>query len=92
MIKDKFILCSISTRGRYNTTLPLAIMSVVNQTYPPNKLIIYDDNENPIDVREIQIYQYLFQMLELKGIEFEWVYAQKKRTALQPSNGKYSWI
>jgi hypothetical protein len=67
------VLCSISTRGRYETTLPLALMSVVNQTHRPDKLAIFDDNDNPRDVREIQSYQYIFQMLDEKNIEWEWV-------------------
>lgn len=72
------VLCSISTRGRYETTLPLAIQSVLFQTRPVDKLVIFDDNDPPRDVREIQIYQYLFQMLQLKGIDWEWVFAEKK--------------
>jgi len=75
---SKNILCSISTKGRYDTTLPLAMMSVVNQTLKPDKLIIFDDNDNPIDVREQQVYLYIFQMLDLKGIQWEWVFAEKK--------------
>lgn len=72
------ILCSISTRGRYDTTLPLAIQSVISQTLPPNKLIIFDDNENPIDLRTIQHYQYLFAMLQEKNIKWEVIFGAKK--------------
>lgn len=74
----KEILCSISTRGRYDTTLPLAIMAVANQTLPPDKLIIYDDNDEPKDVRTMSHYNHLFQILRIKGIEWEWAFAQKK--------------
>lgn len=74
----KNILCSISTRGRYDTTLPLAMMSVVSQTMPPDKLIVFDDNVNPVDVREIQHYRYILEMLNQKGIEWEWRYSLKK--------------
>lgn len=77
-IKDKEILCSISTRGRYDTTLPLAIASVITQTLTPNKLVIFDDNENPRDLRETQHYLYLFQMLDMKNIEWEYIFAGKK--------------
>ena len=45
------ILCSISTKGRYHTFLPLAIQSVINQTRKVDLLIIYDDNNEPIDVK-----------------------------------------
>ncbi len=72
------VLCSISTRGRYDTTLPLAIQSVINQTHKVDKLIIYDDNDSPRDLRESQLYNYLFQLLEIKGIKWEVLFAQKK--------------
>ncbi len=72
------ILCSISTRGRYETTLPLAIQAVINQTKRVDKLIIYDDNDQPKDMREVQLYQYLFDIMAIKGIQWEWVYALKK--------------
>jgi len=77
-MSDKEILCSISTRGRYDTTLPLAMMSVINQTKKPNKLIIFDDNDIPKDLREIQHYLYIFQMLDLKGIQWELQFAERK--------------
>lgn len=72
------VLCSISTRGRYDTTLPLAIQSVITQTVPPQKLVIFDDNDDPIDMRTIQTYRYLFMMLELKNIKWQWIYAERK--------------
>jgi GT2 family glycosyltransferase len=75
---DKEILCSISTKGRYDTTLPMAIAAVINQTLKPNKIIIFDDNDEPIDVRETQHYLYLLQMMEATGIKWEWQFALKK--------------
>ena len=72
------ILCSISTRGRYDTTLPMAIQSVITQTLKPNKLVIFDDNDQPKDIREIQHYNYLLQMLDEKGIEWQVIFGQKK--------------
>jgi hypothetical protein len=72
------ILCSISTRGRYDTTLPMAIQSVITQTLKPNKLVIFDDNDIPKDIREIQHYEYLLHMLNEKGIEWSVIFGQKK--------------
>lgn len=72
------ILCSISTKGRYHTTLPLAIMAVVTQTKKVDKLIIYDDNIEPIDVRTIPYYKAIIDIINEKGIDFEWVFAGKK--------------
>jgi hypothetical protein len=77
MTKNK-ILCSISTKGRYHTFLPLAIQAVINQTRTPDHLIIYDDNDQPEDMRKYPVYQQLFRLLEIKNIKWEWVFAQKK--------------
>ena len=75
---NKEILCSISTKGRYDTTLPMAIASVITQTKRPDHIIIQDDNDEPKDIREIQHYNYLLQMLSECGISWEWLYAEKK--------------
>ncbi len=72
------ILASISTKGRYYTTLPLALQSIINQTLKVDKVIIFDDNDEPKDMRNELIYQHLFQMMNIKNIEWEWVYALKK--------------
>lgn len=72
------ILCSISTRDRYDTTLPLAINSVINQTLKPDHLIIFDDNDNPIDLRTKDTYLSLFKMLDLVGITWEVLFGEKK--------------
>jgi hypothetical protein len=72
------VLCSIATRGRYQTTLPLALNAIINQTKLPDKLIIFDDNDDPQDMRNNFLYQYFFQMLQLKGVDWEWKWAEKK--------------
>ena len=72
------ILCSIATRGRYHTTLPLVLQAVINQTWLPNKIVIFDDNDEPQDMRQEFIYQNLFQQMQIKGIEWEWLFAEKK--------------
>ena len=72
------VLCSIATRGRYQTTLPLALNAIINQTKLPDKLVIFDDNDEPEDVRNNNIYQHLFSIMDYKGINWEWVSAAKK--------------
>ena len=72
------ILCSVATRGRYTTTLPMVLMAIANQTKSPDKLVIFDDNDNPEDMRENPIYQHIFQILDYKKIAWEWVFAEKK--------------
>jgi hypothetical protein len=72
------ILCSVATRGRYHTTLPLVLNAIINQTKSPDVLIVFDDNDEPQDMRKEMIYQYFFQMLDAKGIKWSWLYADKK--------------
>lgn len=72
------VLASISTKGRYDTTLPLAIQAIIAQTRKVDKLIIFDDNDQPKDMREVQHYQYLYDIMNYKGIAWEWCYALKK--------------
>jgi GT2 family glycosyltransferase len=72
------ILCSISTKNRYDTFLPLAIQSVINQTRLPDKIIIFDDNDEPKDLREDAKYRYLFSLFEKKQIEWEVIFGAKK--------------
>ena len=82
------VLCSVATRGRYHTTLPLVLNAIINQTRLPDKLVIFDDNDEPKDMRQEMIYQYFFQMLDIKKIPWEWVYAEKKRSAPYPSESQ----
>jgi Glycosyl transferase family 2 len=72
------VLCSVATRGRYFTTLPLVLNAIINQTKLPDKLVIFDDNDEPQDMRKELVYQYFFQMLDIKGVEWEWLFAEKK--------------
>ncbi len=72
------ILCSVSTRGRYNTTLPLTLQAIIMQTRPVDKLVIFDDNDEPVDVRSDLVYSHFFQILDEKKIPWEWVFAGKK--------------
>ena len=72
------ILCSVATRGRYYSTLPLVLSAIANQTRQPDKLIVFDDNDKPKDMRDDPIYQHLFNILDAKDIPWEWRFADKK--------------
>jgi len=72
------ILCSVATRGRYHTTLPLVLEAIINQTRLPDKLVIFDDNDEPEDMRVNPIYQHFFQIMDIKGLKWEWLFAEKK--------------
>jgi glycosyltransferase involved in cell wall biosynthesis len=73
------VLCSISTKGRYDTTLSMAIQSVINQTRKIDHLVIFDDNDEDKvkDLREIQVYKYLFSIMDLKGISWQVNYGKR---------------
>lgn len=72
------VLCSISTRGRSQTTLPMALQAVMNQTRKPDKVVIFDDNDQHQDLRHDPIYANLYWMMDAKQIAWEWVWAAKK--------------
>ena len=72
------ILCSIPTRGRYFTTLPMVLSAVINQTRKVDKLVIFDDNDEPQDMRNEPVYQQLFWQMAAKGIDWEWLFADRK--------------
>lgn len=89
------VLCSISTKGRYGTTLPLAMQAVIMQTRKVDKLIIYDDNDPPEDMRSNQLYTYLYDVMNYKGIEWEWVWADRKgqhHNHQKANTSGYEWV
>jgi len=72
------VLCSVATRGRYFTTLPLVLSAIITQSKRVDKLIVFDDNDEPKDMREETMYKYFFQMLDISGVPWEWQFAEKK--------------
>ena len=72
------VLCCLPTRGRYTTTLPLVVQAIANQTRKVDKLIVFDDNDEPQDLRKEFLYQHLFWVLDKKGIPWEVQFAEKK--------------
>jgi hypothetical protein len=56
----------------------MVLMAVINQTRKVDKLVIFDDNDEPKDVRNEFLYQNFFWQLQAKGIEWEWLFAEKK--------------
>ena len=72
------ILCSVSTRGRYMTTLALCLESIAMQTRRPDKLVIFDDTDSPIDLPRHVVYRYLFYIFDLKGLSWEVIPGARK--------------
>jgi len=72
------ILCSISTKNRYDNYLAMAMASIAHQTRKPNHFTLYDDNDNPKDLREIEAYKYLFRLFDVHGITWNVMFGKKK--------------
>lgn len=74
--KKDTILAFVATKDRYTSTLPLTIQSILNQTLKPDKLLIYDDSKNKIDLRSLPTFKYLFDQLDHYGIEWAVLYGK----------------
>jgi hypothetical protein len=72
------ILVSLCTRGRYENYLPMALLSLAIQTRKPDHIRIYDDNDVPIDIRNIPAINYVLLLLQEKGISWDLEYGLKK--------------
>jgi hypothetical protein len=70
------VTCTISTRNRYNTTLPLVLLSIAQQTVSPRYLIIYDDGEHK-DLRQDPTYTHLFHLLQDHGVFWRVIYSKQ---------------
>lgn len=73
----------------------MVLMAVINQTRQVDKLIIYDDNDEPKDMRNEFIYQNFFWQMACKGIEWEWLFAEKKgqhHIHQQANRAGYEWV
>ena len=75
--KKKLVTVEIPTKNRYDTTLPLAILSVLNQTVKPHQLIIVDDGDH-LDLREIPVYKNILHRLDQENIKWTLLYSEKK--------------
>ena len=71
------ITACVSTKNRYNTTLPICIMAIANQTRKPDKLLIIDDGEKK-NLNEDPLYLYLFSLLDQKNIPVFVLFGQGK--------------
>lgn len=71
-MKKHNIVAYICTKGRYDTSLSQAMLSVALQSRVPDVFYLWDDNAESErkDLREIPIYQYIFQLFDIKGIKW----------------------
>lgn len=71
------ITVGIPTRERYDT-LSHTLLSLALQTKKPHEVIVVDDSPNPVDIRNIPIYEYILKLFDTYGIKWRVVFGQKK--------------
>lgn len=90
------VTASISTKNRYFSTLPAAIISIAQQTKVPKSILIFDDGDQ-VDLRKDNLYQNIFTLLECREIEWKIIFGQKKgqvlnhQRALEIAQTKWIW-
>ena len=72
------ILAYISTRGRTSSTLIMAMQAVAMQTKKPDRLIIFDDNDSPIDMWADPAFKEMFKLLSWRGISGDIIQGERK--------------
>jgi FkbM family methyltransferase len=77
MPNNNDVTAYISTKDRYFSTLPLAISGIASQTVKPKRLVIYDDGAQE-DLRKVSLYENLFKMLNMVGIDWEVIFGERK--------------
>lgn len=71
-LEDRFkVTAYVCTRNRYNTTLPIAVNSMIHQSFRPTEIIIYDDTpkEERQDLREQSLFKHMFVLCSRWGID-----------------------
>ena len=67
------VTAEVSTKDRYRTTLGLCLAAIINQTRPPDKLVLYDDSDERIPAEQLcetSPFEGLFKLAADKGIEW----------------------
>lgn len=66
------------TKDRYLTTLPQTLLSIAMQTRTPDALVLYDDSENQMDIRNNETFRYILQLFEEKKIQWQVMFGAKR--------------
>lgn len=97
VLSENTVTATISTKNRYHTTLPLTIQSLLAQNRTPEKIWLFDDSDEIIDLRKDLLYKHLFGIAKQKGVEVYVWFGQKKgqvanhNTALNEARTEYIW-
>lgn len=71
------VTATISSKDRYDTTLPLAVEAVCLQSVPPDQFVLFEDGEHK-DLRNFSPYNHLLSLLDRRGIKWFVLYAERK--------------
>jgi beta-1,4-mannosyl-glycoprotein beta-1,4-N-acetylglucosaminyltransferase len=64
------VTAEVSTKDRYQTTLPMCLSAIINQTHRPDKLKVYDDGEQK-NLFELSPFDGLLKLAQDKKIDVE---------------------
>lgn len=67
----------LTTCDRYDTTLPLCLMSIISQTHKPNRIVLVDDNQEK-KFYDYEILRNILILCKHKEIKFDYYYGQSK--------------
>jgi glycosyltransferase involved in cell wall biosynthesis len=93
---SKTVTAEISTKDRYFTTLPMAIMSIAQQSVKPNELIIFDDGQQ-LDLRDKEPYNSIFPILSKLCIDWKVLFGARRgqvtnhQAAIEMSKNDFIW-
>lgn len=76
-VKKLTVTCGIPTRNRYDV-LSHCLLSIAFQTVTPIEVIIVDDTDNPTNLTTLPLYEYVFRLLDEKGIKWRVIFGKKK--------------
>jgi glycosyltransferase involved in cell wall biosynthesis len=77
MMKKSKITVLLATCDRYETTLPLCLMSIFNQSYPPDRVVLVDDSKQK-KFYEYKTLKNILVLFKERGIEFDYFHGQSK--------------
>lgn len=67
----------LTTCDRYDTTLPLCLLSIINQSRLPDRIVIVDDSRNNVFYSHNQI-KHILLLCKFKDITIDYFYGEKK--------------
>jgi cellulose synthase/poly-beta-1,6-N-acetylglucosamine synthase-like glycosyltransferase len=71
------ITVTLTTRGRYHSTLPMCLMSICTQSFLPGRIILVDDNERK-EFQNIEVFKNIQLLLKYNGIQFDYYHGESR--------------